>query len=493
MRNRWLSSLLLQVIPGFLLAVTVHSAEVVPAVTTFHPSPYAGTFTATQTADTCGEWGLSHPLGKETVSVDGDLLTYTVSSEGSFDFSRVTDSPDSPLVGAWFAGNPGKVDNSVVIVFLDSSHYLLIQDGDRLQDPNGKDGMERGTYSWDPVTGVYVTTDVTVDTNGEWGLSHDPSMITLTVDGDTLTFTDADDGTFYWQRLVPTRGNPMIGAWFAGDAGVANNSVLVAFVDDSHYLFAQDGDRLQDPSGKDGMERGSYTFTPSVKSLAVELEIGASDDVAVTGYYLSESSVPPSADAPGWVAEVPVIYTFPTPGAKVLYLWVKDADGNVSAGASTAVQLTICTAPASLTVAKADADGSYPVAWGASTTPGATYLLQEATNPGFTTGLRTAYTGKSRSVAISGRVQNKTYYYRVMTKKSSYVSSAWRTAGSGCAVPGTAGVKPPASVLVPVPLTTASARSVGTALRPLVLPMCWRRRLPLISARVRKLSTAAKP
>jgi cytochrome c-type biogenesis protein CcmE len=106
-------------------------------------------------------------------------------------------------------------------------------------------------------------------------------------------------------------------------------------------------------------------------------------------------------------------------------------------------------APASLAVPAADADGAYTVSWGASTTAGVIYELQEATTSNFATGVRLAYRGTARTVNITGRSQNTTYYYRVRAVKGGVKDSGYRTAVNGCAVPGAAQVAAPASVTVP--------------------------------------------
>ncbi len=64
--------------------------------------------------------------------------------------------------------------------------------------------MEHGTYSWNALTGEFVVVEgagVTQDTNGEWGLSHPQDPTTVTVNGNTLTFTD-QSGTFELFRVT---------------------------------------------------------------------------------------------------------------------------------------------------------------------------------------------------------------------------------------------------------------------------------------------------
>ena len=87
------------------------------------------------------------------------------------------------------------------------------------------------------------------------------------------------------------------------------------------------------------------SFTASAANKAtVSLAIDATDNVGVTGYYLSENSTVPTISSAGWKPEKPTSYTFSKEGNITLYLWVKDAAGNVSTVESIAVIYDI-TAP----------------------------------------------------------------------------------------------------------------------------------------------------
>ncbi|MEE9910796.1 MAG: hypothetical protein K4571_03645 [Deltaproteobacteria bacterium] len=70
----------------------------------------------------------------------------------------------------------------------------------------------------------------------------------------------------------------------------------------------------------------------------------ATDNVAVTGYLLTETATAPAAGAAGWTAAPPANYTFATAGSKTLYAWAKDATGNVSASLSAPVVITLSLA-----------------------------------------------------------------------------------------------------------------------------------------------------
>ena len=109
---------------------------------------------------------------------------------------RVTGTDD--IVGAWSFGNtltPGSV-NTGVLVFLDHGVYFHaeeVNDGD-----GGSTGMERGTYTWNSVTGA-TTLSTTVENNGDVGMSTIDSGATFSVSGSTLTITNPDGpatGTF---------------------------------------------------------------------------------------------------------------------------------------------------------------------------------------------------------------------------------------------------------------------------------------------------------
>jgi hypothetical protein len=92
--------------------------------------------------------------------------------------------------------------------------------------------------------------------------------------------------------------------------------------------------------------------TPYTKSPAVTLTLSATDDVGVTGYYLSASSSTPLASTTGWTSVTSttsytgsISYTLSSAdGDKAVYAWYKDAAGNVSAGVSDSITLD-ATAP----------------------------------------------------------------------------------------------------------------------------------------------------
>ncbi|MBF0352996.1 MAG: hypothetical protein HQM11_18325 [SAR324 cluster bacterium] len=100
----------------------------------------------------------------------------------------------------------------------------------------------------------------------------------------------------------------------------------------------------------------------STTNTAVTLTLSAKDNVGVTGYYASESSTPtPSQSVAGWTAvtatanySATVNFTLSSASGvgsytRTVYVWFKDAAGNVSTSASATIQLVIAetTVPAS--------------------------------------------------------------------------------------------------------------------------------------------------
>jgi hypothetical protein len=85
----------------------------------------------------------------------------------------------------------------------------------------------------------------------------------------------------------------------------------------------------------------------STSSPTVTLSIAATDNVAVTGYYISETSTTPSATAPDWTSVTSTTsYSADVPfglssgdGTKTIYVWFKDDAGNVSAPGTASITL----------------------------------------------------------------------------------------------------------------------------------------------------------
>lgn len=245
------------------------------------------------------------------------------------------------IVGSYTIADPEEpTHDNVVIVFLPNGDYFFAQDGDINIDPNGQDGMERGTYTWEPGTGDFFITTL-VNTSGEWGFSDGISGmegIKAFVDDTSLTLRFLDEGEeegeeFTLARVIETSDNPLVGGWWATDLGggelhLAGGTAVIVFLEDGNFYMIQDGDSDADPSGQDGMERGTYTWNETTGSISVSLfvdtngEWGFSDNgvnptitLGDNGNYFLLDPDKPDEDVE--------IFSRVIPGSKVLAAWTE--------------------------------------------------------------------------------------------------------------------------------------------------------------------------
>ncbi|MBC7980764.1 MAG: hypothetical protein H7Y36_09405 [Armatimonadetes bacterium] len=147
------------------------------------------------------------------------------------------------IVSAWKfnAGN-------IVVVFRHDGVFHLI-DGE-----TDSIGMERGTFEWDKASGAFSANSI-VDTNGEGGLSHPEDATSISISGNTLTYTVENEGSFIFTRVVNT-ASAIVGSWF-----IPGDPTTVTFLaDGTYYATDEENDA---PFGYDGMERGTYTWNSS--------------------------------------------------------------------------------------------------------------------------------------------------------------------------------------------------------------------------------------
>ena len=81
-------------------------------------------------------------------------------------------------------------------------------------------------------------------------------------------------------------------------------------------------------------------------STSITLNISATDNVGVVGYYASENSTTPNGDSSGWVnitsttsysANVSFTLSDATNVSKTVYVWFKDSEGNISSGSNDSI------------------------------------------------------------------------------------------------------------------------------------------------------------
>ncbi|MBI2469781.1 MAG: carboxypeptidase regulatory-like domain-containing protein [Planctomycetes bacterium] len=118
---------------------------------------------------------------------------------------------------------------------------------------------------------------------------------------------------------------------------------------------------ITSPAGSININNGDA----STNSSNVTLGLSATDNIGVTGYYLSTSAIPPSPYAAGWTSTTPAInykedvsYTLSGgDGKNTVFVWYKDASGNISDGASDSI--IVDTTPPEITITNPTSDTTF--------------------------------------------------------------------------------------------------------------------------------------
>ncbi len=129
-------------------------------------------------------------------------------------------------------------------------------------------------------------------------------------------------------------------------SSVTANSYTITNVTANHTIAATFSD-IQKPVIT------AFTLPGTATTLAVAVSsLTATDNVAITGYLITESASAPLVSTTGWSTTKPTSYTFTgipdgIATAKTLYAWAKDASGNISNifSASTIITIPDATKP----------------------------------------------------------------------------------------------------------------------------------------------------
>lgn len=184
---------------------------------------------------------LSPVSGAGGFGVDGNV------AHSSFVRFEVDTASANSIIGAWAFGD-GAMEGSGVVMFMKDLNYFHIEDVGG-SDP-GPDGYEMGTYAWNEQTGSFSAAQ-TLDRNGETGLSHPNGLTTVSVSGDTLTYTDSEGSSILTR--VRSDSNPLVGAWQYGESSPLDSRALV-ILPNGIYFEAQNFGQLK------GMEKGRYLW-----------------------------------------------------------------------------------------------------------------------------------------------------------------------------------------------------------------------------------------
>ena len=198
---------------------------------TYTWNPDTGAFTVTTIQDLNGDTGFSTLTGISgiTVTVAGDVATANIPGPDggtAHPQSRDRREPDRRRLVLRQSGARQRFRRRR----LSPKRRLFRGRGRRFfsgtGDPSGQDGIEHGTYAWNPATGLLTSSRAPppyVDTNGEWGLSHAGTQLTflLSADGLTLNGTTGPGDSFSLARVGATAAtipdlnqHGLTGSWY---------------------------------------------------------------------------------------------------------------------------------------------------------------------------------------------------------------------------------------------------------------------------------------
>ncbi|MGD8569800.1 MAG: hypothetical protein PVJ39_17065 [Gammaproteobacteria bacterium] len=233
-------------------------------------------------------------LNREVSGVDGDgrNYTYTVSHvrdsntitavksvDGETFIEVITLDPAPSIVGAWELVE-SSTSNTNVIVFVDDTRYVLAHTNN--SEPDAVIGAtvpvsaEYGTYTWNPLTGVFTATALG-QSDGEGGLSNPVAEMSIAVNGSNLTLSDANGFSADLPKI--SSASDIIGAWILSDGSTTDYHVLV-FLNETDYLIAHtDNTEFDTNIGAIvpvSAETGTYTWNSTSGAFSVTVS-GQSD------------------------------------------------------------------------------------------------------------------------------------------------------------------------------------------------------------------------
>ena len=278
---------------------------------------------------------------------------------------------------------------------------------------NDSDGSY--TVSW----GTSSTSSVTYVLEEATNLSFSSDLRTAYSGTPTsTTITGRSSGTTYYYRVKATRSGYTDSAWRTGSNGCTVTITQTVGTPSSITIPSIDSD-------------GSYSIswgTSSTSSVAYTLEEATNSSFS-SGFRTAYSGTSTSTTITGCSSGTTYYYRVKATRSG----YTDSAWRTGSNGCTVTITQTVGT-PSSISVPSSDSDGSYSISWGTSSTSSVTYVLEEATNLSFSSGLRTAYSGSSTTTTITGRSSGTIYYYRVKAIRSGYTDSSWRTGSNGCTV-----------------------------------------------------------
>jgi hypothetical protein len=89
----------------------------------------------------------------------------------------------------------------------------------------------------------------------------------------------------------PLSAQAIVGSWLVKGAGEARSTAILTFLPNGVYVMAEDGDSKLDPSGKDGIERGTYKWNAKTNAFSSKTLVDTSGEWGLSDGSIKSVSV----------------------------------------------------------------------------------------------------------------------------------------------------------------------------------------------------------
>lgn len=165
------------------------------------------------------------------------------------------------LRGAWVARQGSDL---VLVRFEQNGDYAIGEIA--AADGGGQTGIETGRMGWNATTGA-ISATVTLDTNGDWGLSDLDEGESARIEGDKLLVRESDGEVFAFERVRNDAANPIVGMWALGSPTDVGRQTFVFGANGTYVMIDPVGDEDGNCPVQRGLEVGNYTFSGSTLSV----------------------------------------------------------------------------------------------------------------------------------------------------------------------------------------------------------------------------------